>query len=311
MPPRFDPWNRPEISLIHATSVPPRVDDFLTAIEIHRQFKQEVVANEDVRLVHTTQELVELTGDSMYVVLGLQHAPHDLTIDRMWSFRDAGVSIMAIAYDGPTEYGDGFKGTGGLTDKGKELVRWMAECGIIPDLSHAGHKTVHDVLELIYKEGLPVWPIASHSGCWDIFQHGRNLPANLLEGIAMAGGYVGIPAITFFLAPQGSSYLEEFATHVAHAIEVCGKGVVGIGSDCPHCSMSMDAAEVHFRRLTQMLKTKGAFGEYFPDRPPEIIRDGAQMFSIFERVLQQVGLPDECIADVMGGNFVHFLNNRP
>lgn len=299
-PPIFDLNKHPQLSLAHLTSAPPFAKDFGVALAAHRIFREQALSNPDVHEVRTGEDL-ELPG--MGVVFGLQHAPEGMTLKRMQTFAQEGVRFMTLAFDGASEYGGGFLSEGGLTARGRELIEWMSETGIILDLSHANDKTACDALKFIQQKylQLPVRVVATHTGCASIFPHPRNLSDAVLWGIAYQGGYIGITAVTFFLGRQDSSYLENVARHVAYAVKTCGNNKVGIGSDSPHIDMTMEEAEKHFGVMTKMLKTSGRFGEYFPDRSPKLIEHGSQMFETFHKVLGPFA------ESVLGRNFKSFL----
>jgi len=75
----------------------------------------------------------------------------------------------------------------GLTKFGKDVIRKCNELGIIIDISHAGEKTVSDILKVTNK---PV--IASHSSVYSICPHYRNLTDDQLFAIKENKGVVFI-----------------------------------------------------------------------------------------------------------------------
>ncbi len=301
-PPVFDPSKRPLLSLAPLTRVPPFVKSFKAALAAHRLFREQALSKNSG--VHEIRTRADLSGrpESMGLLFGMQHAPEGLTLKRVRQLQDAGIRSMAIAYDKPTEYGDGFQGGGQLTARGNDLVSWLGECGIILDLSHAGYRTAMDAMTLILLDSLQTKVMASHSGCYEVYPHPRNLSDNLIRRIHFQNGYIGIPAITFLIAKKGDSYLAAFARHVAHAIRVCGDSeFIGVGSDCNHLNMTIEDARMHFKNMLRMLKTNGTFREYFPDRPPEVILDGSHMFDYFDEALKWSS------DGVLGEHFKNFL----
>ncbi|MFA5996844.1 MAG: membrane dipeptidase [Candidatus Paceibacterota bacterium] len=294
---------RPKVSLMHVTSVPPFVDTYEAALAAHTAFRDQALQNKEVHEVLSRNDVGR--GPGVGLLFGLQHAPKDMTPDRLQKVYLAGVRVMSIAYDKANEYGGGFKSTAGLTSKGKDLIRMMAATGIILDLSHANHQTARGALEMIFQESLfdggQFCPMASHSGCSSVFPHPRNLPDDILKDISYLRGYVGIPAITFFLTKKDGGYMSAFEQHIAHAVNTCPDDTVGIGSDCPHIGMKMEEAREHFSRMQDMLKTNGSFGEYFPDRPHGVIESGNMMFELFNTVLEKFP------GGVLGANFMNYL----
>ena len=306
-PPIFNKNTHPQISLAHVTSVPPFVKDFDAALAAHEIFKKQALANPDVHHVRVRYDLER--KESLGLIFGMQHTPEHMTWTRMRKLQYAGVKVMSLAYDGPTEYGDGFLGSNGLTPRGRNLLLWMGSSGIILDLSHANALTARDALEFIEREQLPLRVMASHSGCYSACPHPRNLSDDIIQRLQERNGYLGVYAITFYLTWKGDAYLEAMAHHILRALVVGNRSptFIGIGSDCPHIGMTMEQAQANFDRMVEMLKTNGAFGEYFPDRPPEVITGGAKMFDVLEHGLYASIRNDALMRGIMGENFKAFI----
>lgn len=276
-PPIFDQERRPRLSLALVTSAPPFAKDFHAALAAHDTFRGQALSNANT---HEVRVMGDVGGPGMGLLFGLQHAPERMTYERVRTLAREGIRAMTLAFDEATEYGGGFLAAGGLTNRGRQLIKWMGEFGIILDLSHSNHETAREALDFIGKSNLQMKPMASHTGCYEIFRHPRNLPDDILLRIVRMDGYIGINLISFLLCERGRGihYLSFFLSHVRHAISfVDGYTKIGIGSDCPHIDQTMEDAEKNYLRLKQMLKTDGKFGEYFPDRPPEIILHGNKM----------------------------------
>jgi microsomal dipeptidase-like Zn-dependent dipeptidase len=273
----------------------------------HYRFRQQALSNPGTHEILTAADL-DRPG-SIGIIFGTQHMPRDMTLNRMQLLYDVGVRVMALAYQGTTEYGNGFAvPLGGLTQRGGEVIRMMADVGMILDLSHANSATATGALTLISRQNIQISLMASHSGFNEEFRHERNLTSSIAWEIRYLKGHVGIPAVTFMLTKklaEDRSYLPAFAQHVARAIAVCGAKTVGIGSDCIHGNMTMFEANNYFEEMSRMLNASGAFGAYFPDRPTELIAHGQEMFTVFERAL--AGFETEIRAGVLGENFMAFL----
>lgn len=297
--PKFSKHRRPSLALAHLTSVPPWVKDFEQVLAAHDMFAAQALSNPDMKIVETRADLI--VDGSMGLLFGMQNAPEHMSLERMRILKDRGLRAMSLAYDEQNENGDGCKGNGKLTRHGEEMIVWMAECGIILDLSHAGHETARGALAFIREAELFMRPMTSHSGCYSIFPHKRNVPDDILRSIAELGGYIGIPLVTFLLAKEGSPHFDEFARHVSKAVSVMGADKVGIGSDCPYVDMTMAEAMTRYDAMATMLGTRGSFGEYFPDRPELLIKNGSRLFEILTERLKLD--PGFC-----GLNFKEFLN---
>jgi len=115
---------------------------------------------------------------------------------------------------------------GGLTARGRDLVRALNQRRILVDVSHASNRTVADLVDV---SATP--PFSSHSGCAAVKDHPRNLPDDLLRAISARGGVIGIIFAANFLGHAMTASLETIADHICHAVEVAGADHVALGSD--------------------------------------------------------------------------------
>ncbi|HAX49943.1 MAG TPA: dipeptidase [Ignavibacteria bacterium] len=104
-------------------------------------------------------------------------------------------NAIAISAKDETERGR----AGGLTEFGKGVVKRMNELGMLIDVSHLGETAFWDVVEL---SNAPI--IASHSNCYSLAPHYRNLTDEQIKAIAKSGGYIGINFYYKFLDPSGN-----------------------------------------------------------------------------------------------------------
>lgn len=88
---------------------------------------------------------------------------------------------------------------GGLNDFGKDVVKRMNELGMMIDVSHLGETAFWEVVEL---SNAPI--IASHSNCYSLAPHYRNLTDDQIKAIAKSGGYIGVNFFYKFLDPTGN-----------------------------------------------------------------------------------------------------------
>ncbi len=310
-PPIFDPANPPQVSLMHLTSVPPIpvMYDFDTALAAHKKFREQALSNPGVYEVLTA---ADLDKPGLGLVFGMQHAPNGLTLDRVQQLFDAGVRVMALAYADVGEYGSGYKAEGGLTKRGKKLLRWVAQVGMILDLSHANEQTAADALhkieaiaamDYLFGSGDLQLPavMASHSGCYAIHSHPRNVSDEIIRRIYTQGGYIGIPAMNFVVGPDG---IPGMAQHIEHVNQMYDDMSfhVGIGSDCPHLNMPLDEAQRQYDKLAALLGAAKPDEVTFPDRPLEFIKYGSALFPILREVVPL--LPDH----IFGATFWSFLS---
>lgn len=121
--------------------------------------------------------------------------------------------------------------TGGLTEKGRELVAEMERLGIIPDVSHLSDAGFYDVLEVT---GKPF--VASHSNARAVCPNVRNMTDDMIRKLAERGGVMGLNFCADFLeeTPVGEENPGTIAAvvrHAKHIAKIGGVDVLGLGSD--------------------------------------------------------------------------------
>lgn len=144
-------------------------------------------------------------------------------------FKNMGVSYITLCHNGDNDICDSAKGNhehNGLSDFGRKVVTEMNRLGIIVDISHAGDKTVSDVLEI---STAPI--IASHSSCRTLCNHPRNLTDEQIRAIAAKGGVIQICLYGPFLKDSGEATIEDAIAHINHVVQLVGIEHVGIGTD--------------------------------------------------------------------------------
>lgn len=171
------------------------------------------------------------------------------SLDNLRELHRRGVRYMTLTWNNGNEWAGAAAGlnntsTGGLTDRGREIVREMNRLGILVDISHVSDSTFFDA---VAASAYPV--IASHSSARALNRHRRNLSDDQLRAVARNGGVVNV---NFYSAFIDSAFLERsealagndaairalprpalsvLLDHFEHIIRVAGIDHVGIGSD--------------------------------------------------------------------------------
>lgn len=248
----------------HVTTAPPFVRTRTEIINAHHAFVGQL-ERQGIKLVRRADDLGD---DSKLVIAGLQNLPADADV---MVFKSLGLRVFCLAYDQANRFGHGFAcPEGGLTPDGAEFIRLCHREQLIVDLSHANHQTARDVLDLISREHLEgIGLMASHGGCHAIFPHPRNLPDDVLRRIAQLGGIVGIAALTFILSDVDDT-LKPFMRHLGHAVDICGRTQVAIGTDHPYCGRPIDQWQAEMAVLATQLNVTGAFNPRWPDQPLDL-----------------------------------------
>lgn len=115
----------------------------------------------------------------------------------------------------------------GLKEFGHEMVEAMQDLGMLVDVSHLSDRGVRDVLQLAKK---PI--IASHSNARALCNHTRNLPDELIVGIANNGGVIGVNCVPQFLDENSNIIrIQRLIEHIQYIYNLAGEDVLAIGND--------------------------------------------------------------------------------
>lgn len=138
---------------------------------------------------------------------------------------DAGFRMMSPSHFFDSEMGGSAHGVekGGLTDKGREMVRRMEEKGMILDLAHASSAVIDDALAVSKR---PV--VISHTGVKGTCDNNRNLSDDQLRSLAAKGGLVGIGYWETAICGKDATAV---AKAIRHTAGVAGIDHVALGSD--------------------------------------------------------------------------------
>jgi membrane dipeptidase len=158
--------------------------------------------------------------------LGIEGAQAlDGNLDNINTLFDAGFRMMSPSHFFDTDIGGSAHGVekGGLTDKGKEMIRQMEARRMIVDVAHASARTIDDVLAMATR---PVF--VSHSGVRGTCDNQRNLSDEQLKGIARTGGVIGIGYWDTAVCGKDARAIAKAIRYTANLI---GADHVGLGSD--------------------------------------------------------------------------------
>jgi microsomal dipeptidase-like Zn-dependent dipeptidase len=138
---------------------------------------------------------------------------------------DAGFRMMSPTHFFDNEMGGSAHGIekGGLTERGREMVRRMEARGMIVDLAHSSAQTIEDVLDISTR---PV--VVSHTGVKGTCDNTRNLTDEQLKRIAGRGGIIGIG---FWETAVCGRDAKAVARAIRYTANLVGVEHVALGSD--------------------------------------------------------------------------------
>lgn len=140
-------------------------------------------------------------------------------------FFEAGFRLLGLTHFCDNEFAGSEQGMqkGGLTEKGRTVIKLMQQLGMVIDLAHASQKTVEDVLDIAAR---PV--MVSHTGVQGTCKSRRNLSDAQIKRVAKNGGLVGV---TYFKEALGDLTIDAVVRAIKHACDLAGVEHVALGSD--------------------------------------------------------------------------------
>ena len=196
------------------------------------------------------------------------------------AFFELGVRYLTLTHIDSTDWADAATDVarhGGLSDFGETVIQEMNRLGMLVDISHVSEETMADVLRV---SRAPV--VATHSGARAINRHTRNVPDEILRGIAANGGVVMVNFFSGFVVPEAADVasamfdvarelraryidddvameeawhewesqqqmprgtLADLVDHIDHIVQVAGEDHVGLGSDYDGMSVVPEGLE--------------------------------------------------------------------
>ncbi|MEN9341806.1 MAG: hypothetical protein RIQ54_62 [Candidatus Parcubacteria bacterium] len=250
--------------------------------------------------------IIEMQPHRTKFFYGLQHPPVDASFLNMRRLADAGVKFCTIAYQDENMYGGGFAANSrvGLSENGYGLLRSLADCGMVLDLSHSNNTTARDAIDYIACQHLPLKIVATHVGLSCQYEHKRNFPLEILKRIIDMGGLVGIPLVTFLLHPDDDSCMP-FLSHARKAVDCLGEGAVCIGSDSIYQCLSRSEALMLHEAMLAGIDPNGDFNARPLNNPQEL--NGPEKLHVLADIMASNGFQDRVIRAVLGENLANFF----
>lgn len=202
----------------------------LRAVEILTTAKEEIKEN-NIKLILNSNDLDEVIKNGKKgAVLAIEDARALCgKVASLDFFYDYGVRAMTLAWNDDNEVTDGAdsKNNTGLTTFGREVVRKMNKLGMIVDVSHISEKGFYDVLNITDK---PV--MASHSNCYTVCNHRRNLKDEQIRAIIKNNGIMCINIYPPFLSQEPEkANIDSVISHIDYALSLGAENHLGLGSD--------------------------------------------------------------------------------
>ncbi len=186
---------------------------------------------------HLAQWQNDPQGTAIGYVMSLEGADSILSMEHLRVAYEQGLRAIGPAHYGPGIYANGTEARGGITLRGRELLREMQQLGMILDATHLCDESFWEALDLF--EGA-IW--SSHHNSRALVPNERQASDDMYRALLARGAVIGIVMDAWMLVPgweRGVSTpgdigltLEAVADHIDHVCQLAGNAdQVAIGSD--------------------------------------------------------------------------------
>lgn len=140
--------------------------------------------------------------------------------------REKGVAFLSLCYNRGNHLAGGVHSEQGLTAAGREAALMLREEGITLDLSHLNRPSADALLAL-----LPDHVAATHSNCFSLTPHPRNLSDEQIRAIGARSGLIGVNFYPPFLTGKNTAGIADILAHVRRITALAGGETAAFGSD--------------------------------------------------------------------------------
>ena len=193
----------------------------------------------------------------------------------------------------------------GVTRMGRQVIREMNRVGLVVDMSHSADRSTIEAADISER------PIAiTHANPFEWSPALRNKKEDVIRAVVENGGIMGFSLYPHHLKDKSSCTLQSFCEMIARTADRFGTSNFGIGSDL--CQDHPDSV-VEWMRTGRWTKEidygeGSAAAPGFPDMP-DWFRDNRD-FGNIEDGLRAVGMNNEEVAGIMGGNWYRFFDEN-
>jgi membrane dipeptidase len=219
-------------------------------------------------------------------ILSLEGADSIITLKHLERSYTQGLRAVGPAHYGPGIYAQGTDATGGLGQRGRELLKEMERLGIILDVTHLCDESFWEAFDRFQGR---IW--ASHSNCRALVPHNRQFSDEQIKALIERGAVIGAALDAWMLVPgwvRGKTTpesvglkVERLLDHIDHICQLAG--------NARHCGIGSDL--------------DGAFGREQTPADLDTIADLSRLVTI----LSARNYDADDIELIMHGNFVRFL----
>ncbi|MBK9403188.1 MAG: dipeptidase [Ignavibacteria bacterium] len=292
------------------------------ASQISRLKSFETEYFQEFEFAKTYDDIIRITSEKKLCgLIGIEGGTAiEKNLDNINTFFDLGVRYIGLTWNNTNFISTSAKDEtengkpGGLSGFGIEVIKRMNETGMLIDVSHLSEAGFWDVIN---NSASPV--IASHSNCYSIAQHFRNLKDDQIKAIANSGGYIGINFYDTFLEMDADknrtmNAYEKYSDELNALNEKYGDDLIKFNEERNKflqekniaAGTSIDKVIEHIDYIKNLVGADYiGIGSDFDGgiTPPNELYD-ASCYPELTKKLVEKGYTEEEIKKILGGNFL-------
>ncbi|MBK7159288.1 MAG: dipeptidase [Ignavibacteria bacterium] len=277
---------------------------------------------QEFEFAKTYDDIIRITSEKKLCgLIGIEGGTAiEKNLDNINTFFDLGVRYIGLTWNNSNFISTSAKDEtengkpGGLSGFGIEVIKRMNETGMLIDVSHLSEAGFWDVIN---NSASPV--IASHSNCYSIAQHFRNLKDDQIKAIANSGGYIGINFYDTFLEMDADknrtmNAYEKYSDELNALNEKYGDDLIKFNEERNKflqekniaAGTSIDKVIEHIDYIKNLVGADYiGIGSDFDGgiTPPNELYDASCYPEITKKLVER-GYTEEEIKKILGGNFL-------
>lgn len=204
-----------------------------------KEMALEIGDDREINVVEMFKKSTEMFKEylpNINVIFSIEGCDYIKDVNELEELYNLGLRNILLVWNNPNRYGSGNNDSYGLTNAGREFLIKAIDLGISIDLSHMNKNTFYDTIDLIREQkalGKDVKVIASHSNCFEICHHKRNLDDDQIKALGSVGGLLGLVSYSGFVRDEGDSedLRDVYLKHINKAVDMLGIDNVCVSSD--------------------------------------------------------------------------------
>ena len=243
------------------------------------------------------------TGKVGFIFNFQRTMPFGWNLNRLTEFVEMGIRQIQLTHDQRNLAADSCyeKANAGLSHFGYRVIEAINDRKVVLDLTHVGDRSA---LEAILHTTKPF--IFSHSGCYALCPHPRNVSDRNIRAMADRGGVFCVFNQSGWLTSDPVISMDHYLAHVEHVVNLAGEDHVAMGTDG-------DAVNMTAMRPDEVLWHNEIFADKRKDFPqltwevkhmrvPELSHPRRLLH--LAQALQKKGYKTQSIEKIIGGNYV-------